>query len=1033
MYNNFIIFSQQQASLSGQRSEKPTFYRDFILDSQLNGPRSISTLPSLTRIGPDITFTRTSSATFINQQGNIQLVDQNVPRFEWGNHRTNLLSASNDINSSAWGGYWAKSPDWKQNAVGPDNVQNSAWSLPLSSCIYGPLFKITGLIQYFTDIQTRPLSGATLTVSVWAKADDTSYQSVVFGISDQDYTFIAPTTTWRRFSYTGSFLRDNIFNNRGLQVFATSGVNTNNNSKIYFYGFQCEAGSTVTPYISTGTTPVTVSEPKGLLIEESRTNFAGQQNLFNWSRSSLCYLSAGTGIAGLSSYIVGDANNSTTLGFANVGYTFPTFLLSATTYCFSCFIKKNPNFNNTHPLLRINYSPSTTPPLPFAGICFNQATGQAFSNYLTTTSAVSVEDFKTFYRASFTFNSQSSARPASISIFPSHGYLGAGSATLTGTEIEVAGIQVEQGTFPTSYIPTFGSGYTRNADNATISGNQFASLYNNKEGTLFAEGDTKNLVSTPWLVAINDNNYSNAIGIYARVGLAPNFVGAQYERNDVTYNVRTSNFNPESLSLRNESIVRVGTNYNTTSATLFANGVVYETNSIEIPSRVINLQLGRYIVIGYLNGHIRKVGYWPKRLSNTTLQALTLSSLGFAKYFAQDKSLYTGTGPGVEVYRNSSATYFDENGILRTVGANRPRFDHDPATGVSKGLLIEEPRTNFILNSQDFSSNTWSKVNGVTVASNVIKAPDGTMTGDKLIVPVNGYSAGTTTYNTKGDPYTFSIFMKAGERHQGYMAFGGAGNNQAVEFNLLNGTIVGIGYGGNDPINTFKASITPVGDGWYRCTLTGALPLTAISGIYPIISCTMPAVGTEGLYVWGAQFEAGTFVTSYIPTTNAAVTRAEDIIQVNSSSFDTFYNPEQGTFYAKVLPLSGAQTAAIIDVGDTYNSIHGIWKSGEGGDGSVGTQWNTFSDSYFLSAGAQYTPLTSNFTSLPNTANLANRVAYTYGPTFATAVSTSLITQTTAVSALPSLEGFSYFNGHIQSLEYYNTMLTTTQLTALSN
>lgn len=195
----------------------------------------------------------------------------------------------------------------------------------------------------------------------------------------------------------------------------------------------------------------------------------------------------------------------------------------------------------------------------------------------------------------------------------------------------------------------------------------------------------------------------------------------------------------------------------------------------------------------------------------------------------------------------------------------------------------------------------------------------------------------------------------------------------------------------------------------------------------------MPAVGTEGLYVWGAQFEAGTFVTSYIPTTNAAVTRAEDIIQVNSNSFDTFYNPEQGTFYAKVLPLSGAQTAAIIDVGDTYNSIHGIWKSGEGGDGSVGTQWNTFSDSYFLSAGAQYTPLTSNFTSLPNTANLANRIAYTYGPTFATAISTSLITQTTAASALPSLEGFSYFNGHIQSLEYYNTRLTTTQLTALSN
>jgi hypothetical protein len=43
------------------------------------------------------------------------------------------------------------------------------------------------------------------------------------------------------------------------------------------------------------------------------------------------------------------------------------------------------------------------------------------------------------------------------------------------------------------------------------------------------------------------------------------------------------------------------------------------------------------------------------------------------------------------------------------------------------------------------------------------------------------------------------------------------------------------------------------------------------------------------------------------------------------------------------------------------------------------------------------------------------------------------MTQSTAVSALPSLEGFSYFNGHIQSIEYYNTRLTNQQLTALSN
>ena len=1018
MYNNFIIFSQQQASLSGQRSEKPTFYRDFILDSQLNGPVTVGPLPSLTRIGPDITFSRTSSATFINQQGNIQLVDQNVPRFEWGNHRTNLATWSTFTSSdnTRWTHIF---PSFATIITGIDAPDSSTTAVRLSCNNQGGTLLRVNITSF-----TIPVSSALpYTLSFWCRrisGTGNAYTDLSDGAPSGTYDNQLVTGAWRRVALSG-------IPQPGTKSFIDIYSNSNTNLVLDFWGLQLETGTVPTNYIPTSGNSVTVSEPKGLLIEESRTNFVGDQNLFNWaSVDGVSPLSAGTGIAGLSSFIINDTSNTS---YHQRNYAFPTALLSSTTYCFSCYVKKNLAFNNLDPTFRVNLQN-----IAYAGINFNQATGQATALY-TRTSAVSVQDFGTYFRTSFTFNSQSTAAPVGIDIIPGHGPAGGISATLSGTTIEVAGIQVEQGTFPTSYIPTFGSEYPRNADNAIVEGNSFANIYNRKEGTVYTQfsrnnikpvtGDSNSNNQAVFLCLRDTRNFNN--GIVLETGIADPTIHRFNIKQDISNTITNNNQRNTNYSLaasykdirtfvQNGVIVGGGS-----GSTPPDNGI----NKMSIGSNVVNNGINQYT-----NGHIRKVGYWPKRLSNTTLQALTLSSLGFAKYFAQDKSLYTGTGPGVEVYRNSSATYFDENGILRTVGANRPRFDHDPATGVSKGLLIEEPRTNFMLNSQDFSSNTWSKVNGVTVASNVIKAPDGTMTGDKLIVPEDGYSVGTTTYNTKGDPYTFSIFMKAGERHQGYIAFGGAGNNQAVEFNLLNGTIVGIG---NDPTNTFKASITPVGDGWYRCTLTGALPLTAIDGIYPLIACPVPAVGTEGLYVWGAQFEAGTFVTSYIPTTNAAVTRAEDIIQVNPNSFDTFYNPEQGTFYAKVLPLSGAQTAAIIDVGDTYNSIHGIWKSGEGGDGSVGTQWNTFSDSYFLSAGAQYTPLTSNFTSLPNTANLANRIAYTYGPTFATAISTSLITQTTAVSALPSLEGFSYFNGHIQSLEYYNTRLTTTQLTALSN
>jgi hypothetical protein len=1029
MYNNFIAFAQQQAALSGLRSEKPSFYRDFILDSQLNGPATIGALPSLTRIGPDISFVRASSATYIDRNGNIAMANVNEPRFEWGNHRTNLLSASNDISSSSWLGYFTKSPAWRQDTVGPDRILNSAWSLPLSAAIYGPELSIprTGIVQNITPL----ISGTPITVSAWIRSDDNTAAGISFGTSDGFATDITNSVTrdWRRYSYT-SFYNPGVGTGaRGTQFFITSGINTNNASKVYIYGLQCEVGSTATPYISTGARPVTVSTPKGLLIEEQRTNYVGQQNLFNWTQFSNT-LSAGSGIAGLSSFIVGDVSD-TVAGTAQ--YAFPSPLLSATTYCFSCFIKKNPNFNNINPLLRMYFVRQDVPGdiNRFAGIFFNQATGQTVTGYSTTTSAVSVQDFGTYYRTSFTFSHPTTSTNTYVQLIPSHG--SPYSVALTGTTLEVAGIQVEQGTFPTSYIPTNGLSATRTLDIAQVTSNRFATMYNNKEGSLFVEGSVKSPTSTPWLAVVNDTTFNNRLGIFTRMGATPNFVGAQFQRDNVPIQITTTNPGTEQVNLRNENIVRAATNYNATSASLFVNGFTVGTSAITLPSQISVLHIGRYQNIGVLNSHIRKLGYWPKRLSNTTLQALTLSSIGFAKYFAQDKSLYTGTGPGVEVYRNSSATYFDENGILRTVGANRPRFDHDPATGTSKGLLVEEQRTNKLLQSQNFNATgAWFKVNNAAVISNAITAPDGTRTGNKVIIPLAGYIVGIySSINTKGNVHTFSAYMKAGELTNGVLSFGGENNNQGATFDLINGTVTGLSPTAIRDL--FTASITPANNGWFRCSVTGTIPLTAVSDAIPLIASTATSLDPNGIYVWGAQFEQGAFPTSYTPTAGAQVTRAADVVQVNSGSFDTFYNPEQGTFYAKVLPLSGAQTAAIIDVGDTYNSIHGIWKSGEGGDGSVGTQWNTFSDSYFLSAGAQYTPLTSNFTSLPNTANLANRIAYTYGPTFATAISTSLITQTTAVSALPSLEGFSYFNGHIQSLEYYNTRLTTTQLTALSN
>jgi hypothetical protein len=76
--------------------------------------------------------------------------------------------------------------------------------------------------------------------------------------------------------------------------------------------------------------------------------------------------------------------------------------------------------------------------------------------------------------------------------------------------------------------------------------------------------------------------------------------------------------------------------------------------------------------------------------------------------FASSKSLndYLSGQNLITYTRAGDATFFDANGTIQTAGANTPRFDHDPATGESLGLLIEEARTNLLLNSETLSTQS---------------------------------------------------------------------------------------------------------------------------------------------------------------------------------------------------------------------------------------------------------------------------------------------------------------------------------------
>ncbi len=293
----------------------------------------------------------------------------------------------------------------------------------------------------------------------------------------------------------------------------------------------------------------------------------------------------------------------------------------------------------------------------------------------------------------------------------------------------------------------------------------------------------------------------------------------------------------------------------------------------------------------------------PKRLLQSVFPTVRNGSIFNASsldlQFARTKTL----DPRVTFTRASSGTYVDSQGVIRTATTNEARFDHNPTTGESLGLLVEEARTNNVLQSEDFAT-TWTASN-LTVTTNSVVAPDGTATADTIAPPADGL---TVTRFLRQNPvlttqqaYTLSVFVKVGTATTNgialYVSDSAATNNFRGVFNLFTLATGASGTGWATPTST----IVPYPNGWYRCILSGVTS-TAHTGLRAQIY--LSAFGTTpdtygSIHVWGAQLEAGSFPTSYIPTTTAAATRSADVASITGSNFSSWYRQDEGTMLAE--------------------------------------------------------------------------------------------------------------------------------------
>jgi hypothetical protein len=298
--------------------------------------------------------------------------------------------------------------------------------------------------------------------------------------------------------------------------------------------------------------------------------------------------------------------------------------------------------------------------------------------------------------------------------------------------------------------------------------------------------------------------------------------------------------------------------------------------------------------------------------------------------------VYTGSGNslflwGAQLEQRSAVTSYTPTTtqpitnyvpVLETAASGQARFDHNPTTFESLGLLIEEQRTNLFTRSDDFANATWNKTRS-SVISNIIVAPDGTLTGDKLVEDTtasNNHQTSQLFNATSGTTYTATAYFKAAERGFGAISLGDNAftTTQVATVNLSTGAASVI-------IGTATATSSAVGNGWYRVSITAAATSTetALVRLYTSNSASDLSTtgdGYSGIYIWGAQLEAGAFPTSYIPTIASQVTRAADAASMTGVNFSSWYNQAEGTFYGEFIPVVAASQTMFTVSDNTANN-----------------------------------------------------------------------------------------------------------------
>lgn len=453
--------------------------------------------------------------------------------------------------------------------------------------------------------------------------------------------------------------------------------------------------------------------------------------------------------------------------------------------------------------------------------------------------------------------------------------------------------------------------------------------------------------------------------------------------------------------------------------------------SVDLTTGVVSVATGSFISTGSQDAGN---GWWRVYFTVTVALQQWIIYTSIDGVFANRTYLGDGTSGvlvwGAQLEQRSSVTAYTATTtqpitnyvpVLRTAAANVARFDHNPVTGESLGLLIEEQRTNLLTYSEQFDNAAWTKTDAAITANTVV-APNNTLSGAKFI-PNSGligdlrrniaYIAGTI--------YSVSLFFKADGLDQIKLVLGFGWVNTAADrtltVSLVNKSVVSAG----NAWVSGSVFFVDYGNGWYRLQATTTSATTTTTSYISLQNAAL-GDGFSGVYIWGAQLEVGAFPTSYIKTEASQVTRSADAASMTGTNFSSWYRQDEGSVFVEWETKNFSTAFNITLEASSSNFIRPVENT---------NSWNiTYGGT--RQAGIAGTFATSGVFAKSAMAYKFNDVAFVLnGGTAVTDTSANIPDASSLNMSGGSAVG--RLNGHIRKIAYYPQRLTNTQLQSLTS